>query len=346
MATTETTAAAKRATDQQTVRLALIGAGGIAKVHAGAIKDGGTNLSLVAVADVARAAADELAAGHEAKAFGTPDDMFAAIEHGDVQADAVLVCTPPAYRVPAVEAANRLGLHVLLEKPLAMNVEDGRRLVTLAEQRSDLVRAVAYCHRFAPAINEMKRRVAAGEIGRLTRFENTFAFHHQPMSERWFSDPAVSGGGAFIDTGCHSLDIFRYLVGPAEAVGAVLDRDWPGRGESEATVLVKCAEGGNAGVAGVILAGWLEPERFVVRLTGTNGAFEYDYMKPLELVRIPPAGDREVIAVEDHNGRFAGQLEHFALACLGQSPEGAPPLATFADGLATAEVVAAVGRHG
>ncbi len=317
--------------------LGVIGAGGISNAHSAAAKDSGGLVRIVAVVDPNAQAAAKLAEQHGAKAFASTDDLFRAVDGGDLKLDGVVLCTPPTVRVEPIRHALQRGIAVLAEKPLASNPEDAARIVEIADAHPATLFGIAYCHRFAPPIVEMKKLVASGKIGRLSRFENAFAFHHPPMAERWMSDPAVSGGGSFIDTGCHSLDLFRYLVGPAEVVGSVYDYDWNGRGESSATVLVKASEGKHAGVAGVILAGWLEPERFTVDLIGTNGSLHYDYMKPTELVYRPGIGQPEVIQVESHEVRFSRQLAHFARAARGETPRG--DLADARDGLGAAEAV-------
>lgn len=324
-------------TNNGSFAVAVIGAGGISNAHSAAAKDSGGLVRIAAVVDPNAEAAKKLADQHQAEVFTSIDALFASIDAGKTKVHGVVLCTPPTVRVEPVRQALERGIAVLVEKPLATNPEDAARIVEIADAHPDTLFAIAYCHRFAPPVVEMKKLVAAGKIGRLTRFENAFAFHHPPMAERWMSDPAVSGGGSFIDTGCHSLDLFRYLVGPAEVVGSVYDRDWDSRGESSATVLVKASEGPHAGVAGVILAGWLEPERFVVDLVGTNGSLHYDYMKATDLVYRPGIGEPEVIPVESHEVRFSRQLEHFAKAAQGNAPRG--DLADARDGLGAAEAV-------
>jgi predicted dehydrogenase len=326
-----------KADNGQSFALAFIGAGGISGAHAGAVKDSNGKLTVSAVVDPNAEAAAKLAGAHNAKSFGTIDELFDAIDRKSVRVDGIVICTPPTVRVDPIRSALERGIPVLTEKPVAINAEDAARVVEISDAHPDTLFGVAYCHRFAPPVVKMKQMVAEGKIGRLTRFENAFAFHHPPMAEKWMSDPKTSGGGSFIDTGCHSLDLFRYLVGPAQVVGSVFDADWDGRGESSATVLVKSAEGKHAGVAGVILAGWLEPERFTVDLIGTSGSMHYDYMKPTEIVYRPGIGEPEMIEVESHEVRFSRQLMHFADAASGRVARG--DLADARDGLGAAEAV-------
>jgi len=145
------------------------------------------------------------------------------------------------------------------------------------------------------------------------------------------SDEPVSGGGAFLDTGCHSLDLFRFVLGePAgggDVRGALFHKAWPGRGESNATVLLA----GAGGAAGVIQSGWQEPERFTVTLVGTRGLLGYDYMNPSELAwrpSDPQFGEPATLAVESHEVRFSRQLGAFLSAASGGE---AGDLCTFAE---------------
>ena len=224
-----------------------------------------------------------------------------------------------------------------MEKPLAHALSDARKLNDLAERHPQVVTAVGYCHRFTPAIVEMKRRVTAGEIGDVSRFENTFACPLPKMQSHWMSDPAISGGGSFIDTGSHSVDLFRHLFGEGEVSASTFHHAWPGRGESSATVLLRQTTGsGPSRAAGVIQSGWLEPARFTVTVVGTNGSLSYDYERPTELLHRFNTGELEKIEVEDHGHRFTSQLQAFADTVVsGASSQ----LASFRDGLAAAALV-------
>ncbi len=318
------------------INIAFIGAGSIAGTHAGALDT--SKMTITAAVDVNLDAAKKLAEPKGGRAFASLDDLFAAMDAG-LSVDAVILATPPSARLSVLERTAARGLHALVEKPLATTVEEAEKIDDLASAHENLVFAVGFCHRFAPAVQRMRELAAGGKVGHLIRLENTFAFHHPPMAEKWFSDPAISGGGALLDAGCHSVDLFHFVVGPAEPVGVVFDSPWSGRGESGATALVRCTAGAHAGAAGVIVSGWMEGERFDVRLIGDGGTLSYDYMKPEELVFQPIGGEAEIIEVEPHDLRFARQLAHFADCCEDPGADRAP-MAGTAEGVAAARTIA------
>lgn len=282
----------------ETFRIALIGVGGIATAHLGAADQLG-DVIVAAAVDSSPQALEKLAGKTET--FSSVGAMLDA----DVKLDGAVVCTPPQARADVLKPLFDRNIPVLCEKPLARTADEARKLAEAGNDRS----AVGYCHRFTPAILEMKRRLAAGELGKPVRFENTFASWHPTMKDRWMSDEPVSGGGSFIDTGCHSLDLFRFLLGDGRVEAAAFNRAWTGRGESNATVLLAADA---SGAAGVIASGWQEPERFTVTLVGTEALLSYDYMKPTELLFQPShSGPGRTLEVESHEVRFARQLDAF-----------------------------------
>lgn len=249
-----------------------------------------------------------------------------------------IVCTPPSVRIPIVEQLLARKIGVLIEKPLAHTLADARAIEKLGKQHAEVPAFVGYCHRYTPAVVEMRCRADAGELGELIRFENTFACWFPSMQGHWMSDPQRSGGGSFMDTGCHSLDLFRYLVGNASMTAAMFTGLWKDRGESNATVLLRSVSTArHTRVAGVIASGWAEPARFELRLTGTRGALAYDYEKPTELRWIPSEGTPQAIEVRTHDDRFDLQLADFVRTLRGESAVGQP--ASLADGAEVARMV-------
>jgi len=310
-------------------RIALVGAGGIGSVHATAAAD--ASVRIVAAADPDPEACKAIAETAQCPTF--PD--FDALLAGSVAFDGVVLATPPSVRLDVVRRALDAGLPVLVEKPLAPSAAEARELARLADEHSGVLTAVAYCHRFTPAIVRMRGMLAAGELGALVRFENVFACTIPAMESRWMSDPAVSGGGSLIDTGSHSLDLFQHLMGTPSIRGAVFERPWTDRGEASASLLLESPEG----TAGAVMTGWREPARFIVRLVGVEALVEYDYDRPTTLTRMASDGAREAIDIETHEVRFAEQLRAFAAAARGAETD----LATFSEGLAVAEAIESAG---
>jgi predicted dehydrogenase len=304
-------------------------------------------VAIRAVVDVNAEAARKLGQECGAEAFDSLDEALAA-SSGERALDGVVICTPPSARVEVAERALAAGLSVLLEKPLAHTLEDGRRLAELAEAHPGQAGVMGFCHRFTPAVDTMIDRVAAGLIGRVVRFENTFAANLPHLEHGWMSDPALSGGGSLMDTGMHSLDLFRYLFGPASVDGAVFRRGWAGRGESNATVLLSApvdrrlgdgrlpVEDADQPVAGVINCGWAETSRFDIRLVGSEGVLFYDFDAATALLHTDADGRRHIIEVPTHEVRFTRQLEAFIGSL---SEASSAPLCGVAEGLASLELV-------
>ncbi|MBX3383736.1 MAG: Gfo/Idh/MocA family oxidoreductase [Phycisphaeraceae bacterium] len=319
-------------------RIGIIGAGGISRAHTAAAAASGGRIVVSAVVDPVRAQRDALAQDTGAQAFDSIENLVEAVSAG-LALDGLVVCTPPSARLKIAKAAFKAKLPVLMEKPIAHTLADARKLAAMSVKNRKVPAFIAYCHRFAPAMNLAKDLIDQGKIGKLTRFENVFACDLPGHEGKWFSDPKAAGGGAFLDMGSHSVDLFHAVVGPSAAVGSVFAHKWKKRTETAGTVLLRgTKKRGNfvpAGVAGVILSGWAETARFEVAIVGDAGMLSYNYEKPAELVFKDLNGQAETIAVESHEVRFARQLAAFADAV---QKKAKSPLATFADGLAAAAV--------
>jgi len=330
-----------------TFNLCLIGSGRVSEAHIAATADLARRVRIASVVDVDAEAAHRTAARLDAEAYtrfdaAAADPDWARATHG------VLICTPPSQRVPLVDRALAYGKPVLMEKPIAHRLTDARRLVELAEAHPDRPCHVGFCHRFTPAIERMIELAHDGRLGRIVRFENVFAASIDGMDRHWMSDPAVSGGGSLLDTGLHALDLFQYLLGEPELVGATLHHAWPGRGDSNASLLVRATGRGTAGspriaeatgVAGVILTGWAEASRFEVRLVGTRATAEYDFDHPRTLRLTNTDGTAEDLPVDTHEGRFTRQLEAFLDAATGKGKAQATRACSFAEALPPMKIV-------
>jgi predicted dehydrogenase len=193
--------------------IALVGAGGIAQTHLQAF--GKTNLAkLAAVVDVRMDAASAVAASMHCQAFPTVDDLPA-----DLSIDAAIVCTPPSTHPEICGKLAQRGVHVMCEKPVAVNLSAAIEMIKVA-QKANTILTMASKFRYVSDMVYAKQLIASGVLGEILLFENTFA-GHVDMTRRWNSNPAVSGGGVLIDNGTHSVDIVRYLLGPIASIQTI-----------------------------------------------------------------------------------------------------------------------------
>jgi predicted dehydrogenase len=195
------------------VRFGLVGTGGIAQAYVQAFEVC-EYAQLVGVADVRLEAAEATAQRAGCASFSSHTALLDGAE-----VDAVILCTPPiTHREIAEEILGR-GVHVLCEKPLSITSSDALYMRDAAKA-AGVILTMASKFRYASDVVKAKSIVDSGLLGDIVLFENAFTARVD-MSNRWNSNPAISGGGVLIDNGTHSLDIMRYFLGPLAEVQVV-----------------------------------------------------------------------------------------------------------------------------
>jgi predicted dehydrogenase len=129
--------------------------------------------------------------------------------------DVIDICTSNATHMPiAIEAAKH-GKHVICEKPLAMDAEEARQMLSAA-QTADVRHMVAFNYRRVPAIQLAKQMIDEGKIGRVFHF-NAVYYQDWIVDPEfpivWRHDSKVAGSGAHGDMNAHTVDLARFLVG-------------------------------------------------------------------------------------------------------------------------------------
>jgi predicted dehydrogenase len=204
-----------------TIRVGVVGCGAISKSHLDALSRQG-EVQLVACADVRDAAAAQCA-----RQFSIPHvhaDARQVLARCDV--DAVVICVPPKWHAELVLEALAEGKHVLVEKPLAMDLEEADRIVGAA-LASDRIVGVALVHRYLPAYRILRDLVQAGAIGRVHHLRFTFGkdmyddsrFTRPKADPRaWLVDRAVAGGGLLMSSSVHHLSAVSFVLGEPAAL--------------------------------------------------------------------------------------------------------------------------------
>ncbi|MCG3196010.1 MAG: Gfo/Idh/MocA family oxidoreductase [Candidatus Omnitrophica bacterium] len=214
----------------------LIGAGGIAQSYVQAFSQ--TDLGrIAAVADTRPEAAKALAEGLGCASFRSHEALA-----DKAKVDAVIVCTPPSTHAEICLGLIEHGIHVLCEKPLCPDSTSAKRMVQSAE-RAGVVLTMASKFRYVEDVIRAKSIVTSGILGEIILFENAFTARVD-MTNRWNSNPAVSGGGVLIDNGTHSVDIMRYFLGPVAEVHAVEGKRVQGLAvEDTVRIFIRSVEG-------------------------------------------------------------------------------------------------------
>jgi UDP-N-acetylglucosamine 3-dehydrogenase len=237
-----------------TLRAGLIGLGMMGRHHArvlGSLE----GVELVAVADPA--------GDVHGVAGGRPcyDSVEALIEHG---LDYAMVAVPTAYHEAAGLALAAAGVHAMIEKPLAPDVASATRIAE-AFENAGLVGAVGHIERFNPALQQARKRLAAGELGAV----------HQIVTRRQGPFPArIADVGVVKDLATHDIDLTAWVAGHAFTSVAAQVAHRSGREHEDLVAIVGQLDDGTVTSH---LVNWLSPlkERVTV-ITGERGAFVAD----------------------------------------------------------------------
>jgi predicted dehydrogenase len=311
-------------------KFGLIGAGGIAQAYAQAFGNTPT-AKLIAVADVRVEAAKALAEGLGAEHYPSYEAMVSSEE-----LDAVIICTPPTTHLEISTYCLENGINVLCEKPLSVDSGSAKKMIDCAQSKG-LILTMASKFRYVEDMIKAKSLMMSGILGEVVLFENAFTARVD-MTNRWNSNPAISGGGVLIDNGTHSIDIMRYFLGPLAQVQVVEGKRIQGLAvEDTVQIFAKTA----GGVMGNVDLSWSINKNldYYVRIYGSQGTISIGWKESKYKQTSSP--DWVVFGNGyDKVQAFQSQIENFAQAIRGE----ASLLITAEDALASVEVMEAAYR--
>jgi len=200
------------------IKLGIVGAGIIGKDHEQVIRDN-PDCILTAVCDTVEERAREIAANHNAEVYTDYKEMC---EKADM--DAVILNLPHFLHHDATVYFLEKGIHVLVEKPMAMTVEECDSMIA-ASKKSGAKLAIGHVQRYFSAYGEIKKIKESGKYGKLCMITEVRNMNYiNPNRPKWFLDKKLSGGGIVMNFGAHSLDKIMYVTGEkVEEIRGYLD---------------------------------------------------------------------------------------------------------------------------
>jgi predicted dehydrogenase len=328
-----------------TVRVGIVGSGYAASMHAQGLRQTpGADILAVASLDPEHAwvFAHTFGIRH---AFIDYRDML----EGDL-VDAVTIACPNDRHCEVALAAAAAGKHVLVEKPMALNLADCDRMVNACRQ-AGVVLMYGENLIFAPAYAGARRLIESGALGNVYYVRQVLA-HGGPHAD-WFWDIERSGGGALIDLGAHSIAVARWLLGGrVESVSAELGRHVHTRRQKCEDQAIVTLRNGRGGVA-VAEASWARPGGLDSRVEvyGSEGQTSADAARGSALATFSGPGFAYATGEDEPEARgwgwapleeawrdgFPQEMAHF-VACV---REGRRPALSGEDGRGVLEIVCA-----
>lgn len=254
-------------------RIAIVGAGRIAHVHADAYL-AMPDVAVVAVADPDGERAELLAKRANAD---VSKDYAELLSRDDIEA--IDVCTPTVFHEEITIAALKAGKHVCCQKPFSLDLGSCDRMIAAAKDAGRIL-IVPYMSRHAPMTAKAKELLDAGAIGRPINAHYHMLCPKSVALTRWFHEEEMSGG-ILVDTLTHGVDLFNWYFGPASRVSAFVTSSGGPRTQDvmekddNVAMVVEYA----SGVVATMRVSWTAAPTFPMVLfdiLGTSGALKLD----------------------------------------------------------------------
>ena len=197
-----------------TINFGLIGCGRVAPRHAQAYREL-PGARLVAVADVIESRALRFASEYHADAH---TDYRHLLDRKDI--DAVSICAPSGMHAQMAITAMQAGKHVIVEKPMALNLPDADQMIATA-RATGLKLCVVLQNRYNSPMRDLRRVVDEGKLGRLLLGNATVRWYRpqEYYLDGWHGTWAMDGG-ALMNQSIHHIDALQWLMGKVESVFA------------------------------------------------------------------------------------------------------------------------------
>lgn len=264
---------------------------------------------------------------------------------GDPAIDAVVLATPHTQHGDQALAALRAGKHVFTDKPFTLTKASAEVAVKAAAE-GHRVLAVGFNWRFQPALQEIRRMLQDGRLGRLLHIEGNFngpSVYRQPKAH-WRQQAEEGPAGGMTGRGVHVVDAMLYLAGPIETVFAQSARRVLDYGLDDTTSMLFQFRDGSTGYLGTVIA---TAEGWRMQVVGSRGWAKVGSIPHLHTWSLttcmvdaqPTVIDYPQISTE------RAELEAFADAIAKGTPYACPPEDAL-HGVAVLEAIVKSARSG
>ncbi len=316
------------------VRVGLIGCGGISGAHANGVNKHTDKIKYVALCDIVP---EKMVA--RSKQLGGVDkhytDWKKMLSEMGGEMDAVDICLPHDLHGAAILDSAAAGKHILCEKPMCISLKQADEIAA-AVKKAGVTYMSAHNQLFMPSVQEAKRMIEAGDIGKVWWLRSADCFRAGGIKREnwgWRADRKRQGGGELIDTGYHPSYRLLHLAGtPVKSVRATMGRYLQQiDGEDTATVQV----GFDSGAIGEIFTSWawgLPHGTHQIHVIGEEGQI---FGSGDTLFHLPRGWSEPAKRQFQQTDTFEAEMVHFA-DCL---REGRRPLHSVEEGRAVLEVI-------
>ena len=201
-------------TDTAKLGIGIIGTGAVAPIHAQAV-DSIAEAELVASCDIVESRVRAFADRFGGRPYTSADQILA-----DPGVQAVLVCTPPDSHCPLAEQAAAAGVHVMVEKPLTMDLEQADAAIRAAE-RAGIKFGVIFQRRFWKAAQRACQAIGDGGIREVILGDCAVKWWRPEeyyRAEPWRGTWDREGGAVLVNQAIHAIDMYQWLMGPVDTV--------------------------------------------------------------------------------------------------------------------------------
>jgi predicted dehydrogenase len=337
------------------LRVCVIGAGSISDMHLQSYANN-PDAILYGLYDYSKERAEEKAQQYGiGRVYSNLEDVF-----GDPAVDAVSICTWNNTHADIAIGALKGGKHVLVEKPLSMNVEEALKVEEVVRESGKTLQ-VGFVRRFATNTKVLKSLIDNGKLGEIY-YAKASCLRRLGNPGGWFADKERSGGGPLIDLGIHIIDICWYLMGrpKVKSISGHTYYQLGNRGNVRNLSFYKAAdydkdkntvedmanalitfENGASLMVDVSFTLHAKKDEIHVKLFGTKGGAELEPELVLvseennTMINIHPQVDHLTF---DFTNAFQSEIDAFVTSCL----SGTKPVAPVEDGVEIMKILAGI----